>query len=117
MPLMMWVAATFTAVMPDPQKRSSVKAGARVSQPASSTAMRPMQKPCLPNWALQPTTTSSTAAVSRSLRSARARKTVPSSRWGWISASAPFPTLPMPRGVRTASMMLALGMAGVLGVG
>ena len=48
---------------------------------------------------------SSTSAVLRLLRAASAFRTVAASCWGCSSARAPLPTLPMPRGVRQASMM------------
>ena len=49
MPDMMLAAARFTAVMPEPQKRSSVTPLALMLQPASSTDMRPMQVALLPD--------------------------------------------------------------------
>ena len=58
-----------TVVMPEPQKRSSVTAGALTSHPASSTDMRPIQAPCLPDCELHPQMTSSTSSVLMSLRS------------------------------------------------
>ena len=72
-----------------------------------AAAMRPRSPPCVPTCMLVPKMTSSTAAVSRSLRSRIAASTVAPSCCGWMSASAPLPTLPMPRGVRHASMIQA----------
>lgn len=63
MPDMIWAAARFAAVMPEPQKRSSVTPLALMSKPASRAAMRPMSLPCLPRWDEQPQMTSSTSAV------------------------------------------------------
>src|SRR5271168_5525495 len=51
--------------------------------------------------------TSPTSAVSIRLRSAIAFSTVAPSCWGWIPESAPLPNLPMPLGVRQASMIQA----------
>ena len=82
MPLMIFAAAKFTDVMPDPQKRSNVTAEAEVSQPASNVAMRPTQEPCLPIWELQPTTTSSMSWVFKLLRAPMPSKTLASKRLG-----------------------------------
>jgi hypothetical protein len=103
-------AANDTALIPEPQNRSSVTPLTLVSKPASSTAMRARSPPCVPICMLVPNTTSSTSAGSRPLRSTTARRTVEPSRCGWISANAPFPTLPMPRGVRQASITQASPM-------
>ena len=67
--------------------------------------MRPMSAPCMPTWVEVPQITSSTSAVLMLLRSASAFSTVEARCWGCMLASAPLPTLPMPRGVRQASMM------------
>src|SRR4051812_28892485 len=50
---------------------------------------------------------SSTSAVLMPVRSASARNTVAPSCCGWMPAKAPLPALPMPRGVRHASMISA----------
>ena len=105
MPDMIVEAPKLTVEMPDPQKRSMVTPEARMSKPASSAAMRPRSRLCFPTWLDVPQMTSSTSAVLISLRSAMALRTVAPSCCGWISASAPLPILPMPRGVRQASMM------------
>ncbi len=106
-PLITPMAARFTAVMPEPQNLSREKPPALMSKPASSAAMRAIQAPCLPTWVPQPAMTSSISDVSRWLRAASAFSTVDRMRWGWISARAPLPTLPTPRGVRAASMIQA----------
>ncbi len=69
--------------------------------------MRPRSPPCVPTCMLVPQTMSSTSEVSSALRSAIAASTVAPSCCGWSSARAPFPTLPIPRGVRQASMIQA----------
>ena len=107
MPDMIWAAARFTVVMPEPQKRSRVMPLARTSKPAARAAMRPRSLPCLPRWDEVPQITSSTSAVLMSLRWAMPFRTVAARCWGWKSARAPLPTLPMPRGVRAASMIQA----------
>ena len=107
MPDMIDAAAMMLVVMPEPQKRSRVTPLALMSKPASSAAMRARSPPWVPTCMLVPKMTSSTAAVSTSLRSRIAASTVEANRCGWMSASAPLPTLPMPRGVRQASMIQA----------
>ena len=69
--------------------------------------MRPRSPPWVPTCMEVPQTMSSTSPVSSPLRSARARRTVAPRTWGCSSASAPLPTLPIPRGVRQASMIQA----------
>src|SRR5690606_20939586 len=69
--------------------------------------MRPRSPACLPIWALVPQMMSSTSAVRSELRSASAPRTAAPRCCGCMSASAPLPTLPMPRGVRQASMIKA----------
>src|SRR5512143_1960498 len=69
--------------------------------------MRPRSQLCGPRCELVPQITSSTSAVLSSLRSARALSTVEPSRCGWICDSAPLGYLPIPRGVRQASMIRA----------
>ena len=69
-----------------------------------------MQAPCSPAWETQPTITSSTSLLSMGLRCVNARKVVAISSWGWVSASEPTSFLPLPRGVRTASIIHASPM-------
>src|SRR4051812_23821615 len=106
-PDMIDAAAKLVVVMPEPQKRSRVTPEAFVSNPASSSAILARSPPCVPTCMLVPKMTSSTAAVSTSLRSRMALSTVAPSCCGWMSARAPLPTLPTPRGVRHASMIQA----------
>src|ERR1700756_2392530 len=73
--------------------------------------MRPRSPPCCATCALVPQMISSTSAVSMPVRSASARNTVAPSCCGWIPDRAPFPALPMPRGVLQASMISASTMA------
>src|SRR5690606_18678243 len=67
--------------------------------------MRPRQALCWPRWELVPQTISSISAVLTLLRSAIALSTADPSCWGWKVDSEPLPRLPMPRGVRQASMI------------
>src|SRR4051794_35588778 len=71
-----------------------------------------MSPPCLPRWEEVPQMMSSTSSVFRLLRWASAARTVAARCCGWCSASAPLPTLPIPRGVRQASMIRASGIGG-----
>src|SRR3982751_2672022 len=57
---------------------------------------------------------SSTSAVSKPFRSTSARSTVAATCCGCRCESAPFSALPMPRGVRQASMMNASAIDGPL---
>ena len=72
--------------------------------------MRPRSPPCLPSCVEVDQMMSSTVAVSSLLRSLIAFKTVAASCCGCRCESAPLPGLPMPRGVRTASMIYASDM-------
>ena len=71
----------------------------------------------LPDLELVPQMTSSTSAVSKPLRSASAASTVAARCCGCRWASAPLPCLPMPRGVRQASMIRASDIGVPLGFG
>ncbi len=102
-------AARLTASRPDAQNRFTCTPAARRSQPAASTAVRAMSPPCSPTGVTQPSTTSSTRAVSRFVRSRSARSTPAASVTGLTLCSAP--RLPLPRGVRTASKMNASVMS------
>src|ERR1041385_5571551 len=73
--------------------------------------MRPRSQLCGPRCELVPQITSSTSEVLRSLRLASSRNTVEPSRCGWICDNAPLGYLPIPRGVRQASMIRASLMA------
>jgi len=75
-----------------------------------------MSLPCGPFWVLVPQMMSSTSAVLIALRSASAFSTVAARCCGCMSASAPLPCLPMPRGVRQASMIRASVMGFLRGV-
>src|SRR5581483_804328 len=85
--------------------------------------MRPRSPLCSHTCELVPHTTSSTSAVSNPLRSTSALSTVDARCCGCRCAKAPLPCLPMPRGVRHASMMKAsaiprpsLAVRGILSV-
>src|SRR5579864_673798 len=77
--------------------------------------MRPTSPRAGPVWLEVPQITSSTSAVFSLLRSAIAFSTVAPTCCGWISASAPLPILPTPRGLRQASMIQASVMAVLFG--
>jgi hypothetical protein len=102
--------AKLTPCRPDPQKRFSETPVTSIGQPAARIELRATQAPCSPAWVTQPTTTSSTSALSMPVRSASVLMVCANSSWGWIPESAPLPALPRPRGVRTASMMNASPM-------
>src|SRR5882757_2220385 len=72
--------------------------------------MRPKSAPCLSTCVEVPQMTSSTSSVAKWLRSASAFSTAAAKCCGCRCASAPLPALPMPRGVRHASMIKASGM-------
>jgi len=108
---MIEAAAMLTLVMPEPQNRSSVTPLARTSYPASRADILPRSPHCWDTCALVPQMMSSTSPVLIPVRSASARNTVAPSCCGWIPDKAPFPALPMPRGVLQVSMMSASAMA------
>src|SRR6476646_6948904 len=76
--------------------------------------MRPRSPLCSHTCELVPQMMSSTSAVSKPFRSTSARSTVAATCCGCRCESAPFSALPMPRGVRQASMMKASAIAGPL---
>src|ERR1700722_10960865 len=102
----MLAAANSIACCPDPHLRSIVVDGVLVGYPAASHACRPRGEDCSPAWLTQPTSTSSTAAGSMPLRSTSPVSTWASSSTGCSPASAPL-ALPLPIGLRTASMITA----------
>src|SRR3954468_5063306 len=69
--------------------------------------MRPRSPLCSCTCELVPQMTSSTSAVSKPFRSTSAASTVAARCCGCRWARAPLPCLPIPRGVRHASMMKA----------
>ncbi len=100
-----FAAAMFTDSRPDAQNRLSCTPAVRCAHPAASTAVRAMSAPCSPTGDTTPNTTSSTAAVSSSLRSASDFSTPAASVTGLTLCSDP--RFPLPRGVRTASKIKA----------
>ena len=107
-------AAKWTACWAEPHWRSTVVPGTVSGKPAASAALRPMFMACSPTVMVQPKTTSSTSAGSRSLRSRSARR-------GWAARSTacqperrPFF---FPTGVRTTSTITALGMPPLCPIG
>ena len=101
-PLRTFMAAMFTASRPEAQKRLSCTPAQRQSQPALSAATFAMTDPCSPIGETTPMTTSSTAAVSRSLRRCSSASRPASRLTGLTSCRLPS-FLPLPRGVRMAS--------------
>jgi hypothetical protein len=99
-------AARLTASRPEAQKRLSWKPGTFQSQPAASAAVLAMHEPCSPEGVTQPITTSSTSPVSKSWRRCSSCSTPASSVTGFTSCSEPS-RLPLPRGVRIASKIIA----------
>ncbi len=67
-PLITFAAARFTDSRPEAQKRDCVTPATVCAHSASSTAVRAMSAPCSPTGVTQPSTTSSTSAVSSSWR-------------------------------------------------
>ena len=98
-PLATLAAARFTLSRPDAQKRLCVTPAQVCAHSASSTAVRAMSAPCSPTGVTQPSTTSSTSAVSSSLRRSISFSSVRSSHTGLAWCRAPS-FLPLPRGVR-----------------
>src|SRR5207245_10738806 len=105
--------AKWTACWADPHCRSTVVPGTESGNPAASAALRPMFMACSPTVMVQPITTSSTRAGSRSLRATSALSGSDARSTGCQSFSLP---LRRPTAVRTASTMTAVGTAGVYGL-
>ena len=101
-PLRTFCAAMLTASRPEAQKRLSCTPAHCQSQPALSAATLAITEPCSPMGETTPITTSSTVAVSKSLR-VRSASRVPASRSTGLTSCRLPSFLPLPRGVRTAS--------------
>ena len=105
-------AAKWTACWAEPHWRSTVVPGTVSGKPAASAALRPMFMACSPTVMVQPMTTSSTRAGSRSLRSTSALSGAAARSTGCQPESLP---LRRPTGVRSASTITAVGMTDLLG--
>ena len=101
-------AAKWADCWDEPHWRSTLVEHTDSGNPAASTALRPMLRPCSPTCMTQPMTTSSMTAGSRSLRSTSAFNVSAARSTGCQPRSLPFR---FPPAVRTASTMTALGMA------
>ena len=97
-----------------PHWRSTLVAGTDSGNPAASTALRPMFRPCSPTCMTQPMMTSSTSAGSRLLRSTNAFRHSAARSTGCQLLSLPLSFLPRPPPVRTASTITALATEGSL---
>ncbi|SST09473.1 Uncharacterised protein [Acinetobacter baumannii] len=97
-----FIAPRFTASRPEAQKRLICTPATCSSQSATSAAVLAISAPWSPTGVTQPSTISSTWAVSRSLRRWTARNSPAIRFTGLTLCSAPS-FLPLPRGVRTAS--------------
>ena len=95
-----------TACWPEPQKRLIVRPGVAYGQPALSTARRAMSAPWSPMPLALPAMTSSISVELTPVRCTIAFRHWASSSCGWMWCRAPF-CLPLPRGVRTPSMIQA----------
>ena len=112
-PLATFCAAMFTASRPEAQKRLICTPDTRKSQPALSKAVLGKTEPCSPTGDTQPITTSSTSAGSKSWRACSWFSNPPSKSTGLTLCKLPS-FLPLPRGVRTASKIMAWVMGHLL---
>src|SRR6056297_224692 len=91
----------------DPHCRSMLTPVTDSGSPAASAALRATFALCPPTWLTHPQMTSSIASGSTPLRCTSASMAMADRSTGWMSESAPFPGLPIPTGVRTASTITA----------
>ena len=108
-PLATFCAAMFTASRPEAQKRLICMPATLTSQPALSAAVLAITEPCSPTGETTPMTTSSSAAGSKPWRCCSLTSRPASRSTGLTSCRLPS-FLPLPRGVRTASKIMACGM-------
>jgi citronellol/citronellal dehydrogenase len=108
-PLATFCAAMFTASSPEAQKRLICTPATFTSQPALSAAVLAITEPCSPTGETTPMTTSSSAAGSKPWRFCSFTSRPASRSTGFTSCRLPS-FLPLPRGVRTASKIIACVM-------